>query len=116
MGHRGNLIGFINQYIQIIAKQFDRHIGSHSELTVHVTLDESAVRLGPRIEAELLRITQEAINNARRHSGGENLWVSCRVQPPYAEMSAARAVPAPAHAARQRTTASARRNDPTLTW
>jgi signal transduction histidine kinase len=66
---------------------FARHIGSHSELTVHVTLDESAVRLGPRVEAELLRITQEAINNARRHSDGENLWVSCRVQPPYAEIS-----------------------------
>ncbi len=66
---------------------FARHIGSHSALTVHVTLDESAVRLGPRVEAELLRITQEAINNARRHSDGENLWVSCRVQPPYAEIS-----------------------------
>ncbi|MCW2787451.1 MAG: two-component sensor histidine kinase [Marmoricola sp.] len=65
---------------------FARHIGSHSELTVHVTLDESAVRLGPRVEAELLRITQEAINNARRHSGGRNLWVSCRVHPPYAEI------------------------------
>ncbi|MFL6155914.1 MAG: sensor histidine kinase [Marmoricola sp.] len=65
---------------------FARHVGSHSDLTVHVTLDESAVRLQPRIEAELLRITQEAINNARRHSGGTNLWVRCRVQPPYAEI------------------------------
>ena len=49
---------------------FARHIGSHSDLTVHVTLDESTVRLRPRVEAELLRIAQEAINNARRHSGG----------------------------------------------
>jgi signal transduction histidine kinase len=65
---------------------FARHIGSHSELTVHVTLDESAVRLQPRVEAELLRITQEAINNARRHSDGSNLWVRCRVHPPYAEI------------------------------
>lgn len=65
---------------------FARHIGSHSDLTVHVTLDESSVRLRPRVEAELLRIGQEAINNARRHSGGANLWVRCRVQPPYAEI------------------------------
>ncbi|MCX6395856.1 MAG: histidine kinase [Propionibacteriales bacterium] len=65
---------------------FARHIGSHSELTVHVTLDESSVRLRPLVEAELLRIAQEAINNARRHSGGSNLWVRCRVQPPYAEI------------------------------
>jgi signal transduction histidine kinase len=63
---------------------FARHVGSHSDLTVHVTLDESTVRLRPRIEAELLRIAQEAINNARRHSGGTNLWVNCRVHPPRA--------------------------------
>lgn len=65
---------------------FARHVGSHSDLTVHVTLDESTVRLRPRVEAELLRIAQEAINNARRHSGGANLWVHCRVQPPYADI------------------------------
>jgi signal transduction histidine kinase len=65
---------------------FARHIGSHSDLTVHVTLDESTVRLRPRVEAELLRMAQEAINNARRHSGGQNLWVDCRVQPPRAEI------------------------------
>lgn len=65
---------------------FARHIGSHSNLTVHVTLDESSVRLRPLVEAELLRIAQEAINNARRHSGGTNLWVRCLVHPPYAEI------------------------------
>ena len=65
---------------------FARHIGSHSDLTVHVTLDESTVRLRPRVEAELLRIAQEAINNARRHSDGQNLWVHCRVHPPYADI------------------------------
>jgi signal transduction histidine kinase len=65
---------------------FARHVGSHSDFTVHVTLDESTVRLRPRIEAELLRIAQEAINNARRHSGGQNLWVNCRVRPPHAEI------------------------------
>ena len=65
---------------------FARHVGSHSPLTVHVTLDESSTRLRPRVEAELLRIAQEAINNARRHSGAENLWVNCRVHPPRAEI------------------------------
>jgi signal transduction histidine kinase len=66
---------------------FARHVGSHSDLTVHVTLDESTVRLRPRVESELLRIAQEAINNARRHSGGNNLWVDCRIHPPLAEIS-----------------------------
>lgn len=68
---------------------FARHVGSHSDLTVHVTLDESTVRLRPRVEAELLRIAQEAINNARRHSGGHNLWVDCRIHPPRAEITVA---------------------------
>lgn len=65
---------------------FARHVGSHSSLTVHVTLDEAPVRLSPQVEAELLRIAQEAINNARRHSGGENLWVTVKVRPPAAEI------------------------------
>ncbi|MEP6815359.1 MAG: histidine kinase, partial [Marmoricola sp.] len=58
---------------------FARQIGSRSDLTVHVRLDEGATRLRPDIEAELLRIAQEAMNNARKHSGGQNLWVNCTV-------------------------------------
>lgn len=65
---------------------FARQIGSRSDLTVHVRLDEVATRLRPEIEAELLRIAQEAMNNARKHSGGQNLWVNCTVRPPYAEL------------------------------
>lgn len=65
---------------------FARQIGSRSDLTVHVRLDEGATRLRADIEAELLRIAQEAMNNARKHSGGDNLWVNCTVRPPYAEI------------------------------
>lgn len=63
---------------------FARHIGSHSHLAVHVSLDESGPRLRADVEAELLRVAQEAINNARRHSGGENLWVNVFVRAPRA--------------------------------
>jgi nitrate/nitrite-specific signal transduction histidine kinase len=38
------------------------------------------------MEAELLRIAQEAVNNARKHAGADNLWVTCRVHPPDAEL------------------------------
>lgn len=65
---------------------FARKVGSRSDLTVHVSLDEGATRLRPEIEAELLRIAQEAMNNARKHSGGRNLWVTCTVRPPHAEI------------------------------
>jgi len=65
---------------------YARHLGSHSPLTVHVTLDEETTRLRPEVAAELLRIAQEAMNNARRHARAENLWVTCRVAPPAAEV------------------------------
>jgi signal transduction histidine kinase len=63
-----------------------RHIGARTTMTIHLTLDEAPTRLRPRVEAELLRIAQEAMNNARKHSGGDHLWVTCRVFPPEAEI------------------------------
>jgi nitrate/nitrite-specific signal transduction histidine kinase len=61
-------------------------IGTTSGFTVHLTLDESSRRLPAETEAELLRIAQEAVNNARKHAGADNLWVTCRVHPPDAEL------------------------------
>ena len=45
-----------------------------------------ADRLPIEAEAELLRIAQEAITNARKHADAENLWVTCRVDPPRASL------------------------------
>ena len=53
---------------------------------MHFSLDESTARLPAAIEAELLRIAQEAITNARKHAGAPNLWVTCEVDPPYAQI------------------------------
>jgi signal transduction histidine kinase len=64
-----------------------RTVGSRSGLTVHLTLDESPTRLRTEVETELLRITQEAVTNARKHSGAENLWVDCRIRPPFARIT-----------------------------
>jgi signal transduction histidine kinase len=61
-----------------------RKVGAQSSMTVHLTLDEAPVRLSPGLESELLRIAQEAITNARKHSRAHNLWVDCWVQPPSA--------------------------------
>ncbi len=63
-----------------------RQVGASSGLTVHLVLDESTDRLGVETETELLRIAQEAITNARKHSHARNLWVTCRVDPPDAYM------------------------------
>jgi signal transduction histidine kinase len=74
----GGLGGALSDYI--------RTIGTTSGFTVHLTLDEASRRLPAEAEAELLRIAQEAINNARKHSTADNLWVTCRVHPPSAEL------------------------------
>src|SRR4051794_4576661 len=63
-----------------------RHLGASSGTPIHVTLDESTTRLRPEVESELLRIAQEAMTNAVRHSGAEAINVQCRVAPPTAEI------------------------------
>ncbi len=66
--------------------RYARQVGSRAGLKVHLTLDEGSMRLRPDVEAELLRIAQEAMTNARRHSQARTLWVSCSVHPPMAEI------------------------------
>jgi len=63
-----------------------REVGKSSGMTVHMSLEESPTRLRLDVETELLRIAQEAITNARKHSHAANLWVECRVEPPFAEV------------------------------
>ncbi|MEP7090589.1 MAG: histidine kinase, partial [Nocardioidaceae bacterium] len=63
-----------------------RQVGAKSDLTVHLTLKEAPYRLAPSVEAELLRIAQEAITNARKHASAENLWVDCWTDPPRASL------------------------------
>jgi signal transduction histidine kinase len=64
-----------------------RHLSGGSGVPIQVTLDESTQRLRPEVEAELLRITQEAMNNAVRHSEATLIEVQCTVAPPHVEIS-----------------------------
>jgi signal transduction histidine kinase len=64
-----------------------RQVGAKSDLTVHLTLNEAATRLSPAVEAELLRIAQEAITNARKHASARNLWVDCWTDPPQVSLT-----------------------------
>jgi signal transduction histidine kinase len=63
-----------------------RQVSAGASFSVHVILDEAPDRLPITVEAELLRIAQEAITNARKHAGAEHLWVTCRVDPPFAHL------------------------------
>jgi signal transduction histidine kinase len=64
-----------------------RNVQTLTGIAFHVRAAETGTRLRPEVEAELLRIGQEAITNAVRHSGATDIWVTCRVAAPYAEVS-----------------------------
>ncbi|MGC5051841.1 GAF domain-containing sensor histidine kinase [Micromonospora sp. DT48] len=66
--------------------EYARTVGASGGLRVHLSLDESTARLPAATEAELLRIAQEAVTNARKHAGAANLWVTCEVDPPFAQI------------------------------
>ncbi len=63
-----------------------RHLSTTSGVPIQVTLDESTQRLRPEVEAELMRIAQEAMNNAVRHAEPTVIEVQCTVAPPHAEI------------------------------
>ncbi|HET6919124.1 MAG TPA: histidine kinase [Jiangellaceae bacterium] len=65
--------------------RYARKVSSQTGLRVHLANDErTGERLQPEIEAELLRVGQEAINNVRKHAKARNLWVTVSVNPPSA--------------------------------
>ncbi|MBE7323279.1 sensor histidine kinase [Nocardioides sp. Y6] len=63
-----------------------RHLSDVSGTPITVTVDERTSRLRHEVEAELLRIAQEAMNNAVKHSKATLIDVQCRVQAPHAEI------------------------------
>ena len=63
-----------------------RSLSASSSIPIHVTVDEQTARLRTEVEAELLRIAQEAMTNAVRHSRATTIDVLCRVHAPEAEV------------------------------
>lgn len=63
-----------------------RHLSAVSGVPIKVSLDEQTIRLRPEVEGELLRIAQEAMNNAVRHARASQIEVECRVDPPQARL------------------------------
>ncbi len=64
-----------------------RNLSEVSGIPIHVTLDEHTTRLRPAVEAELYRITQEAMNNAIKHAKATAIRVHCQVHAPAASIT-----------------------------
>jgi signal transduction histidine kinase len=62
------------------------HLETRYGIPVEVQADEGDTRLRPDVESELLRIAQEGMNNAMKHSRGSRIVVSCSVHAPRAEL------------------------------
>ena len=63
-----------------------RHLSESSGMPIRVVVNERTTRLRTEVEAELLRIAQEAMTNAVRHSGATAIEVECHVAAPAAEI------------------------------
>ncbi len=63
-----------------------RHLSESSGIPIRVAVSETTTRLRAEVESELLRIAQEAMTNAVRHSGADAIDVDCRVAAPNAEI------------------------------
>jgi signal transduction histidine kinase len=64
-----------------------RGLSETSGIAIQVTVDEHTGRLRPEVEAELFRITQEALNNAVKHSHASAVEVHCQVYAPAARIT-----------------------------
>ena len=64
-----------------------RGLSETSGIAIQVTVDEHTGRLRPEVEAELFRITQEAMNNAIKHSQASAVEVHCQVYAPSARIT-----------------------------
>lgn len=64
-----------------------RNLSQVAGVQIHVTLDEHPTRLRPEVEAELFRISQEAINNAVKHARASTINVHCQVHAPSATIT-----------------------------
>jgi signal transduction histidine kinase len=64
-----------------------RNLTEVSGVPIHITLDETTDRLRPEVEAELFRITQEAMNNAIKHAHASAIEVHCQVRAPHARIT-----------------------------
>ncbi|MDF9715915.1 sensor histidine kinase [Nocardioides sp. ChNu-153] len=63
-----------------------RRLSDSSGISIRCTVDERTARLRPEVEAELLRIAQEAMTNAVKHSEASEIDVECLVDAPRARI------------------------------
>jgi two-component system nitrate/nitrite sensor histidine kinase NarX len=66
----------INAWVEQIVSEFADNLDS-SPLEVHLDCLEVNHQILSEVQAQLIRILQEALSNVRKHSGAGHVWISC---------------------------------------
>lgn len=61
--------------LENVLTEYVREAAKRSALLPHVSCEVTGQALPSRTQAEILRITQEAVSNVRKHAGAENIWL-----------------------------------------
>ena len=56
-------------------KKFVKEFGQANEIDVELQVQGDATNLSPKLETALFRLTQEALNNIRKHAQAKHVWV-----------------------------------------
>ncbi len=61
-------------------QKFVREFGQSNELQTHLLMRGEVGPLSPKLETALFRLTQETLNNIRKHAGAQNAWIDLEFQ------------------------------------
>jgi two-component system nitrate/nitrite sensor histidine kinase NarX len=61
----------LKQWLDQIIREFENNTGFHVERQI----EEPQIEIIPEVQAHLVRIVQEAMNNARKHAEASRIWV-----------------------------------------
>jgi signal transduction histidine kinase len=56
-------------------KQFTRDFGQANEIELNLSVTGEALHLSPKLDTALFRLTQETLNNIRKHAQAKHVWV-----------------------------------------
>jgi len=63
-------------------QKFVKEFGMFTEIEVHLDVQGPADQLPSKMETALFRLTQEALNNVRKHARARHVWIELNVEAP----------------------------------
>lgn len=64
--------------------KFVKEFGMSTEIETRLVTQGEASQLAPKLETALFRLTQEALNNVRKHARAKHVWIELVFDPPHA--------------------------------